>query len=143
MQPEGTFVGAPRRNQVRPFTQGDLALDPVDNKVTLAHSGRIVGLTPIDARLLRSLIASPGRILTRATLMAKVWGHEYEGESNQLDVYMKRLRSKIEEDPSQPQLLLTMRGVGYKYQPADGPVLASSDGVGRTAGNNCCLPCRG
>ncbi len=112
----------------------DLVLDPVDNKVTLARSGKTVGLTPIEARLLRCLAANPGRTLTRDTLVVKVWGHEYEGESNQLDVYMKRLRSKIEEDPSQPQLLLTVRGVGYKYQPGGGARLASSDGAGPDGG---------
>jgi len=96
----------------------DLVLDPVDNKVTLSRTGKTVALTPIEARLLRCLVSNPGRSLTRDTLVIKVWGYEYEGESNQLDVYMKRLRSKIEENPSQPELLLTIRGVGYKYQPS-------------------------
>ncbi len=108
----------------------DLVLDPVDNTVTLARSGKTVRLTPIEARLLRCLLSNAGRTVTRDTLVVKVWGHEYEGESNQLDVYIKRLRSKIEEDSSQPQLLLTVRGVGYKYQPGDGAVLASPDGTG-------------
>ena len=97
----------------------DLVLDPVDNKLTLVRTGKTVGLTPIEARLLRVLVSNPGRSLTRDTLVIKVWGYEYEGESNQLDVYIKRLRSKIEEDPSQPRMLLTIRGVGYKYQPLD------------------------
>lgn len=105
---------------------GDFVLDPIDNRVTLARSGKTVSLTPIEARLLRSLVASPGRTITRDSLLGNVWGHEYEGESNQLDVYMKRLRSKIEEDSSHPQLLLTIRGVGYKYQPSDGAVPAST-----------------
>ena len=96
----------------------DLVLDPVDNKVLLTRSGTTVALTPIEARLLRCLVSHPGRSLTRNTLMIKVWGYAYEGESNQLDVYIKRLRSKIEEDPSAPRLLLTLRGVGYKYQPS-------------------------
>ena len=96
----------------------DLVLDPVDNKVLLTRSGTTVALTPIEARLLRCLVSHAGRSLTRDTLMIKVWGYDYEGESNQLDVYIKRLRSKIEEDPSAPRLLLTLRGVGYKYQPS-------------------------
>jgi DNA-binding response OmpR family regulator len=95
----------------------DLALDPVDNKVTLLRTGKVVRLTPIETRLLRCLLSNPGRSLTRDTLMIKVWGYEYQGESNQLDVYIKRLRTKIEENSSDPQLLLTIRGVGYKYQP--------------------------
>lgn len=96
----------------------DMVLDPVDNKVTLVRTGKVVPLTPIEARLLRCLVSNPGRSLTRDTLVIKVWGYEYEGESNQLDVYIKRLRTKIEESPSTPQLLLTIRGVGYKYQPS-------------------------
>lgn len=100
----------------------DLTLDPVDNKVTLASNGKTIRLTPIEARLLRCLVSNPGRSMTRDTLVVKVWGYDYEGESNQLDVYMKRLRGKIEEDPSNPQLLLTLRGVGYKYQPTDARV---------------------
>ena len=98
----------------------DLVLDPVDNRVALTRTGKTVALTPIETRLLRCLVSNPGRSLTRDTLVIKVWGYEYEGESNQLDVYIKRLRSKIEEDPSHPKLLLTIRGVGYKYQPSNG-----------------------
>jgi two-component system response regulator MtrA len=98
----------------------DLVLDPVDNKVILTRTGKTVALTPIETRLLRCLVSNPARSLTRDTLVIKVWGYEYEGESNQLDVYIKRLRSKIEEDPSHPKLLLTIRGVGYKYQPSNG-----------------------
>lgn len=103
----------------------DLILDPVDNKVTLMHTGKTVSLTPIEARLLRCLVSNPGRSLTRDTLVIKVWGYEYEGESNQLDVYIKRLRGKIEANPSQPQLLLTIRGVGYKFQPSDSGLTAT------------------
>jgi DNA-binding response OmpR family regulator len=114
-----------RRNGLPIYTESsfktpDLMLDPVDNKVVLNRNGKTVALTPIETRLLRCLVSNPGRSLTRDTLVIKVWGYEYEGESNQLDVYIKRLRSKIEEDPSHPQLLLTIRGVGYKYQPSNG-----------------------
>ncbi len=97
----------------------DLILDPVDNQVTLVRTGKTVSLTPIEARLLRCLVSNPGRTLTREALMIKVWDYAYEGESNQLDVYIKRLRSKIEEHPSEPKLLLTMRGVGYRFQPSE------------------------
>ena len=97
----------------------DLTLDPVDNKVTLARDGKTISLTPIEARLLRCLISNPGRTLTRDTLVIKVWGYENEAGSNQLDVYIKRLRGKIEENAREPKLLLTLRGVGYKYQPSD------------------------
>ena len=97
----------------------DLILDSVEGKVTLVRSGKTVTLTPIEARLLRCLMSNTGRTLTRDTLVIKAWGYEYEGESNHLDVYIKRLRSKIEENPSEPRLLLTSRGVGYKLQPSE------------------------
>jgi len=96
----------------------DLVLDSLESKVTLVRNNKTVTLTPIEARLLRCLVSNPGRTLTRDTLVIKVWGYEYEGESNHLDVYIKRLRGKIEEDPSEPRLLLTIRGVGYKFQPS-------------------------
>jgi DNA-binding response OmpR family regulator len=99
----------------------DLVLDAINNVVTLNRTGKSVNLTPIESRLLRVLVSNPGRSLTRDTLVVKVWGYEYEGESNQLDVYIKRLRSKIEENAANPQLLLTIRGVGYKYQPSHEP----------------------
>ncbi len=96
----------------------DLSLDPIDNRVTLVRSGKTVDLTPTEARLLRSLVRNPGRTLTRATLMENVWDGAPTGESTQLDVVINRLRGKIEADPSQPQLVLTHRGVGYIYQPS-------------------------
>ncbi len=121
-----TWAALSNRHQFVPtessLKTADLILNPVDNKVTLARTGKTVSLTPIEARLLRVLLSNPGRTLTRDTLVIKVWGYEYEGESNQLDVYIKRLRSKIEENPSEPQLLRTMRGVGYKFQPSDLPL---------------------
>jgi DNA-binding response OmpR family regulator len=99
----------------------DFVLDAVDNKVTVLRTGKTINLTPIEARLLRHLVSNPGRTLTRDTLVTSVWGYDFEGESNQLDVYIKRLRNKIEERPAEPQLLLTVRGVGYKYQPQKHP----------------------
>jgi DNA-binding response OmpR family regulator len=102
----------------------ELVLDAVDNKVTLVRNGKTVSLTPIEAKLLRCLLANAGRTLTRDTLVIKVWGYDFDGESNQLDVYIKRLRTKIEPEPSNPQFLLTIRGVGYKYQP--GTAIAAS-----------------
>jgi two-component system response regulator RegX3 len=96
----------------------DLVLDAVDNKVTLVRNNKTVSLTPIEAKLLRCLVANAGRTLTRDTLVIKVWGYDFDGESNQLDVYIKRLRAKIEEQPAHPQILQTIRGVGYKYQPS-------------------------
>lgn len=105
-------------NSESSLRSADFVLDSVDNKVSLVRSGKVLSLTPIETKLLRALVSNPGRTLTRDTLVITVWGYDYEGESNQLDVYIKRLRGKIEEKPSAPNLLLTVRGVGYKYQPA-------------------------
>ena len=96
----------------------DLTLFPFESKVTLARNGKTVDLTPVEMRLLRFLVSNAGRSLTRDALVIKVWGYEYESSSNQLDVYISRLRTKIEPDPSTPRLILTVRGVGYKYQPS-------------------------
>jgi two-component system response regulator MtrA len=95
----------------------DMKLNVVDHQVTLARSGRVVRLTPIETRLLRCLVINAGQVLTRDHLMRMVWGYGYESESNQLDVYMRRLRDKLEEQPSQPEMFLTVRGVGYAYRP--------------------------
>ena len=108
----------------------DLILDPIDNQVTVVRSGKTVSLTPIESRLLRSLLANPGRTLTRHTLVLNVWGYAYEEASNQLDVYIKRLRAKIEADSSRPQLLLTLRGVGYQYQPSSGAAHPGANALG-------------
>jgi DNA-binding response OmpR family regulator len=95
----------------------DMVLDTTNNQVTLLRNSRVVSLTPIETRLLRCLLSEPGAALTRDMLMTRVWGYPYQSTSNQLDVYMRRLRDKLEEHPSQPVLLLTVRGIGYKYQP--------------------------
>jgi DNA-binding response OmpR family regulator len=96
----------------------DLSLDPGNNQVTLTRTGETLSLTPIETRLLRFLVSHPGRSLTREAMVIKVWGYEYDTKSNQLDVYISRLRNKIEEDPSDPKLIQTIRGIGYRFQPS-------------------------
>ncbi len=97
---------------------GDLELNLPDNQVTLARTGTTIRLTPIETRLLRFLVSNAGRSLARDALVIKVWGYDYDSQSNQLDVYISRLRNKIEEDPSDPQLIQTVRGLGYRFQPS-------------------------
>ncbi len=97
----------------------DFTLELLENRVILARNGKNIDLTPTEARLLHYLASNPGRTLTRDAITIKVWGYEYDKESNHLDVYIKRLRTKIEETPSEPQLLITTRRLGYKYQPSD------------------------
>lgn len=94
---------------------GDVSLDPLSNKVVLAN-GREADLTPIEFRLLHVLMRNAGRILSHDVLMSSVWGYDYEGYSNQIAVYMRRLRMKIEDDPNNPRYLVTVRGLGYKFE---------------------------
>jgi two-component system response regulator RegX3 len=68
-----------------------------------------------EFELLHILLANAGRVLTRDTLIDRVWGSDYVGDTKTLDVHIKRLRSKIEIQPSEPACILTIRGLGYKY----------------------------
>ncbi len=97
------------------LTVGELHLEPVTNQATFAD-GRSVELTPIEFRLLYCLMRNAGRILSHDLLLSAVWGYDYEGYSNQLAVYVRRLRMKIEEDANNPKLLTTVRGLGYKFE---------------------------
>ena len=65
--------------------------------------------------MLEMLLARAGTVVTRDALIDGVWGHDYVGDTKTLDVHIKRLRSKVEADPSRPERIVTVRGVGYKY----------------------------
>ncbi|NLE98202.1 MAG: response regulator transcription factor [Propionibacterium sp.] len=69
-----------------------------------------------EFNLLELLLRNPGRVLTRGQLIDRIWGSDYVGDTKTLDVHIKRLRSKIEPDPSRPTRLVTVRGLGYKYE---------------------------
>ena len=97
------------------LTVGEITLEPVSNRIIFAD-GRKTELTPIEFRLLYCLMRNAGRILSHDLLMNAVWGYDYEGYSNQIAVYMHRLRSKIEADPDHPKYLTTIRGLGYKFE---------------------------
>ncbi len=92
---------------------GPVRMDVERHTVTVA--GRQVGLPLKEFDLLEYLMRNVGRVLTRGQLIDRVWGADYVGDTKTLDVHVKRLRSKIERDPSSPQHLLTVRGLGYKY----------------------------
>ena len=66
--------------------------------------------------LLEMLLRNAGRVLTRAQLIDRVWGSDYVGDTKTLDVHIKRIRAKIEADPANPQIITTVRGLGYKYE---------------------------
>lgn len=95
------------------ISAGRLKLNVQELRVTTAQGGD-VPLTPTEMRLLRYLLLNTGRTVSRESLMNSIWGSDYEGESNPVDVYIRCLRKKIEREPSRPELLLTVRGAGYK-----------------------------
>jgi two-component system response regulator RegX3 len=77
--------------------------------------GEEVHLRRKEFELLRLLVENPGRVLTRDVLIDRVWGSDYIGDTKTLDVHIKRVRSRIEADPSVPVLITTIRGVGYRF----------------------------
>jgi two-component system response regulator RegX3 len=69
-----------------------------------------------EFELLELLLRNAGRVLTRGQLIDRVWGADYFGDTKTLDVHVKRIRSKIEPDPSNPRMLVTVRGLGYRFE---------------------------
>lgn len=93
---------------------GAVSIDPEQHVVTIR--GEVTKLPLKEFELLYMLMANAGRVLTRETLIDRVWGTDYYGDTKTLDVHIKRLRSKIEKEPAEPQLVVTIRGLGYKYE---------------------------
>jgi two-component system response regulator MtrA len=91
---------------------GPVAIDRAGHVVT--KDGVPLALTPTEYRLLAELMDNPGVALDRAALLERVWGYGWAGDSRLVDVHIQRLRAKIEADPTNPELVLTVRGVGYK-----------------------------
>ncbi len=91
---------------------GSLVLDREGYQVT--RDGEPLALTPTEYRLLVELIDNVGMALERAALLERVWGYGWAGDTRLVDVHIQRLRAKIEEDPASPELVQTVRGVGYK-----------------------------
>ncbi|MBN6057777.1 response regulator transcription factor [Nonomuraea sp. RK-328] len=99
-----------------------LAVGPVRMDVdrhVVAVRGEQVQLPLKEFELLEVLLRNAGRVLTRGQLIDRVWGADYVGDTKTLDVHVKRLRAKIESDPSNPRCILTVRGLGYKFDSAD------------------------
>jgi two-component system response regulator RegX3 len=92
---------------------GDVRLDPERHEVEVR--GTQVRLPLKEFELLEILLANAGRVLPRETLIDRVWGADYVGDTKTLDVHIKRLRTKVEDDPSTPSRIVTIRGLGYKY----------------------------
>jgi two-component system response regulator RegX3 len=98
------------------LTVGDVSLDPEEHRVVIG--GEEVALPLKEFELLHLLLANAGRVLPRETLIDRVWGCDYVGDTKTLDVHVKRLRSKVEAEPANPRRIVTIRGLGYKYERA-------------------------
>ncbi|GIH69545.1 response regulator transcription factor [Sphaerimonospora thailandensis] len=99
------------------LTAGPVRMD-VDRHV-VAVRGRQVQLPLKEFELLEVLLRNVGRVLTRGQLIDRVWGADYVGDTKTLDVHVKRLRAKVEADPANPRCILTVRGLGYKFDPIE------------------------
>lgn len=97
----------------RPMTFGSLTIDPSVYKVT--KNGRELELTLLEFELLKFLAMQPGKIFSREALLEKVWGYDYFGEVRTVDVTVRRLREKVEDNPGAPVYIMTKRGVGYYF----------------------------
>ena len=93
---------------------GELRLDSDRHQVTLA--GKTIAFPLKEFELLELLMENVNRVLTRGQIIDRVWGANYFGDTKTLDVHIKRLRSKIEEDPARPKYIQTVRGLGYKFE---------------------------
>ena len=98
-------------NNVNVIKVGDLSLDL--NKFEVKVRNEIIDLTLREFEVIKYLANQPGQVVTRETLLEKVWGYEYYGDIRTVDVTVRRIREKIEKDTSNPKILITKRGVGY------------------------------
>jgi len=93
---------------------GDVRMDIDRHEVVIRDEE--VSLPLKEFELLELLLANAGRVLTRDTLISRVWGADYVGDTKTLDVHIKRLRAKVEDEPAHPRRIVTIRGLGYKYE---------------------------
>ncbi|HIV87326.1 MAG TPA: response regulator transcription factor [Candidatus Pygmaiobacter gallistercoris] len=96
------------------LTAGGLTLDAAALEVT--RDGQSISLTPMEYKILSTLMRSPGRIFTKLQLYESAAGSYFEGDDNTMMVHISKLREKIEEDPRNPRRILTVRGLGYKFE---------------------------
>lgn len=104
-----------RRNDVAPdegLTIGDVSIDVAGHSVTRA--GAAINLTPLEFDLLVCLARKPWQVFTREVLLEQVWGYRHSADTRLVNVHVQRLRSKVEHDPENPEVVVTVRGVGYK-----------------------------
>ena len=111
--PQARRRAAPRRAGGGAARRGDVSLDPTGG---LRGGRQGVDLTYVEFELLRTLVAQPGRVFSRRALLQAIWGDSAYREPRTIDVHVRHLREKIEQDPSEPELILTVRGAGYRLR---------------------------
>ncbi|MEJ8281484.1 MtrAB system response regulator MtrA [Pseudonocardia spirodelae] len=107
-----------RRNDAEPAEQlsiGEIDIDVPAHQV--AREGKPIALTPLEFDLLVALARKPRQVFTREVLLEQVWGYRHAADTRLVNVHVQRLRSKVERDPERPEVVLTVRGVGYKAGP--------------------------
>ena len=113
MRRQGTGSPASEEVSAGAISVGEITLDPEEHRVLVG--GEELAMPLKEFELLHLLLANAGRVLTRDTLIDRVWGSDYVGDTKTLDVHIKRIRARIEEDPAKPRRIVTIRGLGYKY----------------------------
>ena len=98
--------------QAESLTIGDVHIDVAGHQVT--RGGRTVNLTPLEFDLLVCLARKPWQVFSREVLLEQVWGYRHAADTRLVNVHVQRLRSKVEHDPENPEIVVTVRGVGYK-----------------------------
>jgi two-component system alkaline phosphatase synthesis response regulator PhoP len=105
------------KSEPAPHHLGPVTVDPKRHTVT--RHGAPVNLTQREYALLQALLAAQGAVMSRAQLFADVWGEQWIGSTRTLDVHIRWLREKLEDDPAAPRLILTVRGIGYRLVTPD------------------------
>ncbi len=114
-------IRAVLRRKTEPETENDLVLEAGDVRMDIErHTVSVLGVDtamPLkEFELLELLLRNAGRVLTRGQLIDRIWGADYFGDTKTLDVHIKRIRSRIEKVPSEPTMLVTVRGLGYRFE---------------------------
>ena len=111
---DGATGGASGGNaNVNHLERGPIVIDRLEHTAT--KDGKDLNLTPMEFELLFMLAAAAGEAISRSSLLKNVWGYENSGDTRLINVHVQRLRAKVEDDPENPQIVQTVRGIGYKF----------------------------